>query len=96
MLRIAAVVLFICTAAPLWAASPNSSKPDGDDFSQIFEYTLFDVTLADGKHPVWIYFQSNGNTSRVDIPSMDLCIVTPQSRADLEQNPITLAHNLRL
>jgi hypothetical protein len=51
-------------------------------FSRIFEYTIFDQTLPDGKHPVWVYYQSGEKIVRVDMPSLDMCVVTPESAAD--------------
>jgi hypothetical protein len=57
--------------------------PEKGDFERIFEYTLFDKTLPDGKHPVWIYYQSRGEVLRVEMPSMDMCVVTPASTTDM-------------
>jgi hypothetical protein len=52
-------------------------------FDRIFEYTLFNRTLPDGKHPVWVYYQSGSKTVRVEMPSMNMCVVTPDSERDL-------------
>jgi len=38
--------------------------------------------LADGKHPVWINYQTDDKIVRVDMPSLDMCVVTPRSDAD--------------
>jgi hypothetical protein len=59
--------------------APNSK---GKSFDRIFEYTLFSQSLPDGKHPVWIYYQTGQKIIRVDVPSLDMCVVTPRSDAD--------------
>jgi hypothetical protein len=41
-------------------------------FDRIFEYTIFDQTLPDGKHPVRVYYQSGDKIVRVDAPSLRL------------------------
>lgn len=65
------------------AAAETNANTKGD-FERIFEYTLFDRTLPDGKHPVWVYYQSaGGKIVRVDMPSMDMCVVTPESTTDI-------------
>ncbi len=62
--------------------SSRTRRSDGD-FERIFQHTLDDKILPDGKHPVWIYFQSKENTVRIDMPSMDMCVVTAESSADM-------------
>jgi hypothetical protein len=52
------------------------------DFDRIFQYTLFDRTLPDGKHPVWIYYQAAGTIIRIDMPSLAMCTVMAGSVAD--------------
>jgi hypothetical protein len=64
-------------------ASPPATSPQQGSFDRIFEYTLFNEALPDGKHPVWMYFQTGEKVIRVNMPSMDMCVVTPQSRADM-------------
>jgi hypothetical protein len=67
------------------------SGPHGDasrnakdkNFDRIFEYTIFNQTLADGKHPVWVYYQAGESIIRVNMPSLNICVVTPRSMADL-------------
>jgi hypothetical protein len=56
--------------------------PKEKSFERIFEYTIFSQTLPDGKHPVWVYYQSGDEIVRVDMPSLDMCVVTPRSEAD--------------
>lgn len=64
--------------------SPPVTPPSKQgSFDRIFEYTLFNEVLPDGKHPVWMYFQSDKEVIRVNMPSMDICVVTPQSIADM-------------
>jgi hypothetical protein len=63
----------------------SSNQPQhvvAQSFSRIFEYTIFDQTLPDGKHPVWVYYQSGEKIVRVDMPSLEMCVVTPGSSAD--------------
>jgi hypothetical protein len=48
--------------------NPKAKEPD-----RIFECTIFNQTLADGKHPVWVYHQSGQRIARVDMPSLDMC-----------------------
>jgi hypothetical protein len=62
-------------------AAPAQSTKD-KSFDRIFEYTIFSQTLPDGKHPVWVYYQSGDKIVRVDMPSLDMCVVTPRSEAD--------------
>jgi hypothetical protein len=70
--------------APAMGQSPaQTPTPHSNPFERIFEYTLFDQTLPDGKHPVWIYYQSKKLLVRVVIPSLELCVVTPQSETAL-------------
>ena len=59
-------------------AAPRQSTGDRT-FDRIFEYTMFNQTLPDGKHPLWIYYQSGDKIARVDMPSLDICAVTPGS-----------------
>lgn len=68
-----------------WDASEINANelPTNGNFERIFEYTIFDKTLPDGKHPVWIYYQSRGEVVRIDMPSMGICVVTPESTADI-------------
>lgn len=72
---------FLMTPA---GAEVVANKRTQGDFERIFEYTLFNKTLPDGKHPVWVYYQSGEKIIRIDMPSMDMCVVTPQSRTDIE------------
>jgi hypothetical protein len=65
------------------ASPPVTSSSQQGSFDRIFEYTLFNETLSDGKHPVWMYFQTGEKVIRVNMPSMDMCIVTQQSSADM-------------
>jgi hypothetical protein len=62
-------------------AAPNTKD---HKFDRIFQYIIFNQTLPDGKHPVWLYYQSSENIVRIDMPSLDLCVVTPRSVADLD------------
>jgi hypothetical protein len=62
--------------------SPTQVPSQASSFDRIFEYTLFNETLADGKHPVWLYFQTGEKIIRVNMPSLDMCVVTPRSEAD--------------
>jgi len=57
-------------------STPNQS------FDRIFEYTIFDQTLSDGKHPAQVYYQSGDKIVRIDMPSLDMCVVTPRSAGD--------------
>jgi hypothetical protein len=59
-----------------------AKNPKNKDFDRIFEYTIFSQTLPGGKHPVWVYYQSGDKITRVDMPSLDMCVVTPRSDAD--------------
>jgi hypothetical protein len=59
-----------------------AKNPKDKSFDRIFEYTIFSQTLADGKHPVWVYYQSGDKIIRVDMPSLDMCVVMPRSDAD--------------
>jgi hypothetical protein len=59
-----------------------AKNPKDKSFDRIFEYTIFSQTLADGKHPVWVYYQSGEKIVRVDMPSLDMCVVTARSDAD--------------
>lgn len=68
-------------ADPAPTVPPQTSK-DIKSFDRIFEYTMFNKTLPDGKHPVWVYYQSGEKIIRVDMPSLDMCVVTPSSDAD--------------
>lgn len=68
-------------ADPAPTVPPQTSK-DTKSFDRIFEYTIFNQTLPDGKHPVWVYYQSGEKIIRVDMPSLDMCVVTPSSDAD--------------
>ena len=61
---------------------PSQTSKDEKSFDRIFEYTIFSQTLPDGKHPVWVYSQSGEKIIRVDMPSLDMCVVTPSSEAD--------------
>jgi hypothetical protein len=66
--------------SPPATSSAQNPKDKGPD--RIFEYTIFNQTLPDGKHPVWLYYQSGQKIVRVDMPSLDMCVVTPRSDAD--------------
>lgn len=59
-----------------------AKNPKDKRFDRIFEYTIFSQTLPDGKHPVWVYYESGDKFVRVDMPSLDMCVVTPRSEAD--------------
>jgi hypothetical protein len=67
------------------------NSPPGDavqgakdkNFDRIFQYTVFNQTLPDGKHPVWIYYQAGEAIIRVNMPSLNICVVTPRSTSDL-------------
>jgi hypothetical protein len=59
-----------------------AQNPKDKSFDRIFEYTIFSQTLPDGKHPVWVYYESGDKIVRVDMPSLDMCVVTPRSEAD--------------
>lgn len=65
---------------PTTTAQPKNTT--NQSFDRIFEYTTFNQTLSDGKHPVWVYYKSGEKIIRVDMPSLDMCVVTPQSAAD--------------
>jgi hypothetical protein len=69
-------------SAPSAPAGDQAKTATGGTFDRIFEYTHLDRTLPDGKHPVWIYYQSAETIVRVDMPSLDMCAVTPRSAAD--------------
>jgi hypothetical protein len=71
---------YALVADMLYRSKLQTEQPN---FKQIFEYTLFNETLPDGKHPVWLYFRTNNNIIRVDVPFMHWCTVTLQSNADL-------------
>lgn len=75
-----AIALFVISSEPVWAA--GHPTPKDKSFDSIFEYTLFDQTTSDGKHPVWVYYKSGNIIARVQMPSMDMCIVTPDSEQD--------------
>jgi hypothetical protein len=62
-------------------AAPEQN-PNDKSFDRIFEYTIFNQKLPDGKHPVWMYYQTGEKIIRVDMPSLDMCVVTPRSDAD--------------
>lgn len=62
--------------------APPTQNTKDKNFDRIFEYTIFNQTLPDGKHPVWVYYQSGEKMIRVDMPSLDMCVVTPRSDAD--------------
>ena len=66
--------------SPPAASTPQDSQDKS--FDRIFEYTIFNQKLPDGKHPIWMYYQSGENLIRVDMPSLDMCVVTPRSEAD--------------
>jgi hypothetical protein len=68
---------------PAQSTPDRSSRAESGSFDRIFEYTLFNETLQDGKHPVWIYYQSNDKIIRINMPSMDMCVVTPRSSPDM-------------
>jgi hypothetical protein len=63
-------------------SSHSAASQAAKGFDRIFEYTMFNQTLPDGKHPVWIYYQTGEKIVRVDMPSLDMCAVTPRSSAD--------------
>lgn len=63
-------------------ASENAGVPES--FEKIAQYTLLDEVLADGRHPVWIYYESKGNNViRVTMPSLDICVVSQSSKSDV-------------
>jgi hypothetical protein len=64
------------------APATPAQNPKDKSFDRIFEYTIFSQTLPDGKHPVWVYYQGGDKIIRVDMPSLDMCVVTPRSEAD--------------
>lgn len=63
---------------------PGLAAGNDGDFASIVQFTNFGTTLPDGKHPVWVYYIGQGSKPiiRVDMPSLDMCVVTEQSRAD--------------
>jgi hypothetical protein len=78
---VVAVLLFVSSRAD--GQQPGRKTDDKVPFERIFEYTLFNEKLPDGKHPVWIYYQSRQMLVRVVMPSLDLCVVTQRSEADV-------------
>ncbi len=62
---------------------PTERRSIDKGFDQIVEYTMFDQTLPDGKHPTWVYYRSGSSIVRVQMPTLDLCVVTSNSKADL-------------
>jgi hypothetical protein len=83
-------LIFAVAAAATLAAPALAQANDHGSFDVITQYTFMDQTLPDGKHPVWVYYgtRAKGHESahvvRVDMPSLDMCIVTPNSWKDLE------------
>jgi hypothetical protein len=69
-------------------ASPEKQAISAEPgtFAAISEYTMFDQMLPDGKHPVWVYYVSGPPKPiivRLTMPSMDMCVVTPESKRDM-------------
>ena len=71
----------IALAAMLALATPASAA---GSFNKILQYTFLNETLPDGKHPVWAYYVSHNTVARVELPSLDMCLVTTNSTADME------------
>ena len=71
------------SASPQQTEAPVVATASKDhSFDRIFEYTLFDKALPDGKHPTWVYFASRSGIIKVEMPSLDSCVVTSNSQAD--------------
>jgi hypothetical protein len=70
---------------------------DKGRFLAISDYTMFDQTRPDGKHPVWVYYLSdspNAIVVRIVLPSMDICEVTPQSKREVDIFTAQESHHL--
>jgi hypothetical protein len=79
-----AAAAILCLSSFAEAQKPaEKASPRSNPFERIFEYTLFNQTLPDGKHPVWVYYQGKEMLVRVVMPSLEMCVVTPRSEADL-------------
>jgi hypothetical protein len=59
----------------------HAAKGDPD---KILQYMFADQTLPDGKHPTWVYYITGKAVVRVDMPSLDMCIVTGSSTKDMD------------
>jgi len=80
---VGAVVALLCVSSHADGQQAGGDSADKVPFERIFEYTLFNEKLPDGKHPVWVYYQSKQMLVRIVVPSLDLCVVTQRSEADV-------------
>lgn len=72
-------------------------KADRGSFAAISDYTMSEQNLPDGKHPVWVYYLSDGprmTIVRIEMPTMDMCVVTPRSKRDMDISQPEASHHL--
>jgi hypothetical protein len=77
---------WLVASVALVAVSPMSvgARAAKGDPDKILQYMFSDQTLPDGKHPTWVYYITGKDVVRVDMPSLDMCIVTGTSTKDMD------------
>jgi hypothetical protein len=74
----------IAASALLTLASAAEAKT----FDAIYEVTLLNQTLPDGKHPVKAFYIAGSDAVQVQVqvPSLDMCVMGPRSTIPSKSN----------